>query len=134
MPQHGGECFDVHAILQRHGGKSMAQIMKANLFALSSLQNDMEHSEHGAGPDWFILLDGRGEQPPGLCRLSVFPEHLHHGRRQHQFADGRFCLWDTQLQFSLHLIDLFGHGQRSCIQIQVGPLERQQFAPAKAGG
>ena len=79
------------------GAERMAQIMKANLFALSSLQNDMEHSEHGAGPDWFILLDGRGEQPPGLCRLSVFPEHLHHGRRQHQFADGRFCLWRCML-------------------------------------
>ena len=39
---------------------------------------------------------------------------------------------DTQLHLSIYLIDLFGHGQRSGIQIQVGPLEGQQFSSAKA--
>ena len=112
----------------------MAQIVKSDLLAPGPLQNDMEPPEHGAGFDWFILLDGQGEQPPGLCRLSILPEHLHHGRRQHQFADRGFCLWDTQLHLSIYLIDLFGHGQRSGIQIQVGPLEGQQFASAKASG
>ena len=32
------------------------------------------------------------------------------------------------------LIDLFGYGQGSCIQIQVGPLQGQQLSPAQAGG
>ena len=134
MAQHGRECLDVHAVLQRHGGKGMTQIVKSDLLALGPLQNDMEPTEHGAGCERHIQILRRGEQPPGLCCLSVFPEHLHHSGRQHQLADRGFCLWDTQLHLSIYLIDLFGHGQRSGIQIQVGPLEGQQFAPAKASG
>ena len=110
MAQHGGECLDVHAVLQRHGSEGMAQIVKSDLLAPSPLQNDMEPPEHGARCERHIQILRRGEQPPRLCRLSVLPEHLHHGRRQHQFADRGFCLGDTQLHLSIYLIDLFGHG------------------------
>lgn len=122
VAQHGGEGLDVHAIFQCHGGKGMTQIVKSDLLAPSPLQNDMEPPEHGTGCERHIQILWGWKQPPGLCRLSVFPEHLHHSRRQHQFADRGFCLGDTQLHLSIYLIDLFGYGQRSGIQIQVGPL------------
>ena len=32
MAQHGRECLDVHAVLQRHGGKGMPQIVNPNAF------------------------------------------------------------------------------------------------------
>ena len=81
MAQHGGEGLDVHAVLQRHSGKGVTHIMKSDLLAPSPLQNDMEPTEHGARCERHIQILGRGEQPPGLCRLSVFPEHLYHGKR-----------------------------------------------------
>ena len=83
MPQHGGKGLDVHTIFQCHGGKGVAQIVKSDLLAPGPLQNDMEPPEHGAGCERHIQIFRRGEQPPGFCCLSVFPEHLHHSRRQH---------------------------------------------------
>ena len=63
MAQHGGECLDVHAVFQCHGGESMAQIMKSDLLAPGPLQNDMESTEHGARCERHIQILRRGEQP-----------------------------------------------------------------------
>ena len=94
----------------------------------------MEPPEHGARCERHILPDGRREEPPGFCRLPVLTEHLHHSRRQHQLADGGLGLGDAHVNLSVCLIDLFGYGQGSGVQIQVGPLQGQQLSPAKAGG
>ena len=32
MPQHTGDCLDVHAILQGEGGEGMTQIVEADVF------------------------------------------------------------------------------------------------------
>ena len=48
MAQHGREGLDVHAVLQRHGGEGVAQIVKSDLLAPGTLQNDLEPPEHRA--------------------------------------------------------------------------------------
>lgn len=134
MAQHGGESLDVHAVLQRHGGESVAQIMEADLFALGPLQRHMEAPEHGAGCERRILLDGGGEQPAAFGSFLILPEYLNHRRRQHQLANGGLGFGDAYLHLSLHFIDLLGHRQCTGIQIQVGPLQGQQFSPTQSRG
>lgn len=134
VAQHGGEGFDVHAVLQRHGGESVAQIMEADLFALGPLQRHMEAPEHGAGGERRILLDGRGEYPAAFGCFLILPEYFDHCRRKYQLADGRLGFGDAYLHSSVYFIDLLGHRQCPGIQIQVGPLQGQQFSPAQSRG
>ena len=133
VPQHGGEGLDVHTVLQRHGSEGVPQVMEAHLLAPGPLQNAVEPSGRLARRERRILFHRGGEQPAGVRRLLVFPEHLHHGGRQHQLADGGPRLWDVQLYLSVHRVDLLVHRQRSGVQIQVGPLEGHQLPAATAG-
>ena len=38
MSYHGGQCFDVHAVFQCHGGEGMAEIVKAHPLAVCAFQ------------------------------------------------------------------------------------------------
>ncbi len=79
------------------------------------------------------LMDG-GEQPAAYGRFLILPEYLSHRRRQHQFADGGLGFGDAYLHSSVHFLNLLGHRQCSGIQIQVRPLQSQQFSPAQPCG
>ena len=42
MPQHGGERFHVHPILQRQGRECVPEVVKTHLFAVCVLQNQLQ--------------------------------------------------------------------------------------------
>ena len=108
--------------------------MEADLLALCSLQRHMEPPEHGTGCERRILLNGRGEQPAAFGRFLILTEYLYHRRRQYQLADGGLGFGDAHLHLSIHFIDLLGHRQCPGIQIQIGPLQGQQFSTAQSCG
>lgn len=133
MAQHGGESLHIHAALQGQGGESVPQIVKSDSLTPGPLQNDLEPPSHRARCHGHVLFDRRGEHPPGVHRLLILPQHLHHAGRQDQSADGGAGFRDTHLELSLHLVDLLVHGQGPGLEVQVVPLEGQQFAPPQAG-
>ena len=61
MADDGGECLNIHPVLQRHGGKGMPQIMKSDGLAPCPLQNALEPFAHIARVNGLIRLDPRRE-------------------------------------------------------------------------
>ena len=107
--------------------------MKSDSLTPGPLQDDVEPFEHCAGVHGHPFFHGGGEHPPGVHPLPVLPQYLHHAGRQDQSADGGACFRDAHLELPLHLVDLLVHGQGPGLEVQVVPLEGQQFAPAQAG-
>ena len=107
--------------------------MKSDSLTPGPLQNDLEPPAHRSRRHGYVLFDRRGEHPPGVPRLPICPQDLHHAGRQDQPADGGAGLRDAHLELSLHLVDLLVHGQGPGLEVQVVPLEGQQFAPPQAG-
>lgn len=46
MPQHGGDRFDVHTVLEGQGGEGMTEIVEAKVFQTSVLQNALVQGSH----------------------------------------------------------------------------------------
>ena len=69
MAQHPGECLDVHAILERQGGKCMPQIMKAAVFQSGVLEEPLVDPGHGL---WAVHRPGgRGRKQIGIVRMQT---------------------------------------------------------------
>lgn len=58
MAQHGGECLDVHAVLQRHGGKGMVPVPLFRFLAMDSTP---------------FPTNLPGSRPPHHWQLSAYP-------------------------------------------------------------
>ena len=62
VSQHSGHRFHVHPILQRQGGKGVAQIVEPHLGQPCPLQHPMEHMQHTVRGDWPAI---GGREYPG---------------------------------------------------------------------
>ena len=109
--------------------------METNLLTLGVFQNEVQPCSDVGRVQRGVLLDRRGEHPPGVYALPVLFQNVQKRRRQADRADGgsRFGLGD-QKTVLLCPVDLLGDLQLSRFQIQVIPLEGQQFSPPQAGG
>ena len=128
MPQHGGERFHVHPILQRQGRECVSEVMKTHLFAACVLQDHLQSVVDRTGVERQILQHRRREHPAGVDAFAVFPQHLHDGGRQHQLADGAFRLRHAHHDLAANQTDLFADREDARFKIEVVPLQRQQLA------
>ena len=87
---HGGECLDIHTVFQRHGCEGVAQVVEANLLALSPLQYHLEFAVYRVGIPRLALLDGRWEHPLAGGIFLMLRKDIHHIRGQKDGADGGF--------------------------------------------
>lgn len=76
MADDGREGLHVHAVLQRHGGEGVAQVVEAHLPASRPLQNGLEPLADVAGGDGLVGLEPGGEQPGREHLLFVLFQHL----------------------------------------------------------
>ena len=134
MAQHSGECFHIHAVLQRQRCEGVAQIMKSNMLASCVLQNELQSTAHHAGRNGAVLLHRGREHPARVYRLFVLPQYRHHGGRQDDLADGVLRLRRADLKLAPHIVDLLVHIQHAGLEVEVIPLQRHELAPAQAGG
>ena len=133
MPQHGGEGFHIHAVLQRQRCEGVPQIMKSDTLAICPLQYRLKPPARHAGCDRSVRLHRGRKHPAGIHLFAVLPQHGQHRRRQHQFSNGRFCFrWDD-LQFAVYRVRLLVDGQHAGFKVQILPLKRYQFTPPQAG-
>ena len=98
------------------------------------LQNQLQSVVDRTGVERHILIYRRREHPAGVHCFLILLQHRHHGGRQDDLADGVLRLGRADLKLAPHIVDLLVHGQGPGFEIQVVPLEGQQFAPAKASG
>ena len=134
MPQHGGECFHIHAVFQCQRCECMTQIMKSNMLASCVFQDDLQSAPHHAGCNGTVLLHRRREHPAGIHHLFVFPQNRHHRGRQDDLSDGVLRLGCADLKLAPHIVDLLVHIQHTGFEVQVIPLQRHELASAQAGG
>ena len=132
LPQHGGERFHVHPILQRQGCECVPEVVKTHLFAVCVLQDQLQSVVDRTGVERQILQHRRREHPAGVDAFSVFPQHLHDGGRQHQLADGAFRLRHAHHDLAANQADLFADREDARFKIEVIPLQRQQLAAPQA--
>ena len=109
--------------------------MKSDLLALGMFQNEVQPRSDVGRVQRRALLDRRWEHPPGVYALLVLFQNGQERRRQTDCADGglRFGLGDQE-PVLLCSVDLLGDLQLSSFQVQVIPLESQQFSLPQASG
>ena len=132
MPQHGGERFHVHPVLQRQRCERVSKVMKTHLFTVCVLQDELQSVVDRTGVEWHILQHRRREHPAGVIAFTVFFQHLHDGGRQHQLADGAFRLRHAHHDLAANQTDLFADREDARFKIEVIPLQRQQLAAPQA--
>ena len=52
VAQHGGEGFDVYAVLEGQDGERMSECVEGDFLQSSSLQHPLEHVQDTVGGDW----------------------------------------------------------------------------------
>ena len=134
VAQRAGQRLYVYPAFQRQRGEGVAKIVKPDMFRADGLQNFIVGSPegvrviHGSG-------FGRWEQIRIARVLFVLGDQqvnrlLWEGQRSHGVA----CFRWTDHQFPVDSVYLFRDGDCPVFNVQVRPLEGQQFAPAQAGG
>ena len=133
VAQHRGHGLDVHAVLQGHRREGVAEIMKAYAGQSGPFQYSLQHMQdavrgHGAS-------GGRWEYPFAVTRFSsLLHQNVYRICRQWQGAIGVFCFQRGLDHFSV----LPGNGplnfQHTTVEVNVRPLQPQQFPTAQAGG
>ena len=109
--------------------------MEPHPFTPCVFQDELEPLADSAGVDRTVLLHRGREHPAGVHGLPVCLQDIQHRRRQDDGAGGRLCLGLRDQQAILcGAIDLLGDTQFPGFQLQVLPLEGQQFAPPQPGG
>lgn len=134
MADDGGEGFNIHAVFQSRGGKGMPQVMETYLLALGVFQNDMQAAADGGRVQGRIRLDRGGEHPAGMNGLLVFLQHGQQGSGEQKRPVGRLGFRLRDEQTVLRAVDLLVDTQLPGVEVQIIPLQRQQFPAAHAGG
>jgi len=112
----------------------VAQVVEAHMLASCVFQDELQSAAHHAGRNGTVLLHRRWEHPAGVHCFLILPQHLHHGGRQDELADGILRLGRADLKLAAHIVDLLIHVQYAGFEVQVIPLQRHEFTPAQAGG
>ena len=134
VAQRAGQRFHVHPAFQRQRGEGVAQVMEPDMLRADGLQNFIVGSPegvrviHGSG-------FGRWEQIRIARVLFVLGNQqvdclLRESQRSHGVASFR----RTDHQFPVNSIYLFRDSKRPVFNVQVHPLEGQQFPSPQARG
>lgn len=119
--------FDVHAVLQCHGGEGMAQVMEANLLALRPLQCLLHPAADEVGRQRTVLLHRRREHPSGVHRRLVGFQHRQQGAGQYHRSDGRLGLRLRDMKLGLDDAHGLVDPQLAGYEAQVIPLQCQDL-------
>ena len=134
VAQGTGQRFHIHAAFQRQRGEGMSEVVEPDVLRADGLQNFVMGSPegvrviHGSG-------FGRWEQIRIARVLFVFGNQqvdclLRESQRSHGVASFR----RTDHQFPVNSIYLFRGSKRPVFNVQVRPLEGQQFPSPQARG
>ena len=86
MTDHSGQRLDVHAVLNRHGGEGVAEVVEADLLAPRSLQYLLEFAVYRVGISRLTFLDGRWEHPLAGGVFLVLRKDIQHIGRKNERA------------------------------------------------
>ena len=134
VAQRAGQRFHVYPAFQRQRGEGVSEIMEPDVFRADGLQNFVMGSAEGI----------RVIHSPGLGRwkqiriarvfLMFGDQQIHRLMREGQCTDGISRFRGAYNQFPVDSVHLLGDGECPVFNIQVRPLEGQQFSPPQAGG
>ena len=120
MTEHRGHGFYIHAVLQRHGGEGVTQVMEAYPWQSRPFQHPLEHVQHavrGHGAS-----GGRWEYPFAVTRFSsLLHQNVYRVCRQRQGAVGVFCFQRHLNDLAVDAPDLPLNPKVSFFQINVRP-------------
>ena len=81
MTDDGGEGLHIHAMLQRHGGEGMPEVVESHSFAVSPFQDLLEPLSDIAGVDGLLRFDAGWEHQRREYSPLVFPQEFYHDGR-----------------------------------------------------
>ena len=131
VPQHPGDCLDVHPVLQGQSCERMSQIVEADLGETCPLQYPMQHVEYAVrrngSSSW------RREYIWAVTAfLFLLPQNAHRICRQRQGAVGIFRLQRCLNNLTIDSGDLPMYPEVALFQINILPLQPQQFTSPEA--
>lgn len=131
----GGEGFHVHAVLQRHGGEGVAQIMEADVRQACLCENAFQLLVSSVWRSRPLRLQQIREDPLAPGRLFPFPEHVERAGGQNDFALSLlgFCFSDLPVA-AFHVVNGAADQQSAVALVEVAPFQAADLTPAQAGG
>ena len=112
----------------------MSEVVEPDVLRADGLQNFIVGSPEGVRVIHGSGL-GRWEQIRGARVLFVFGnQQIHRLLREGQYTDGISRFWRADNQFPVDAVYLFRDGECPVFNVQVRPLEGQQFTAPQAGG
>ena len=82
----GGQGFDIHPVLQEHGGEGVPEVVEAYLAASCPFQNHLQPLADIAGINGLLRFGAGGKHQVREHTLFVLCQQLHHGGRQDDSA------------------------------------------------
>ena len=135
VPQHGGDGFHVHAVLQGRGGEGVAEVVEADVLNSGGFEELFVDVYHRVG---MVHLPGQGRgEHVGVVRVfGVFLlEEVHGGLGDGDLAYRGFGLGLGECQRAVGVADiLLGDGDGLVFLVKVRPQKRDNLALAQAGG
>ena len=134
MADDGGKGLNIHAVFQSCCGESMPQVVEAYLLALGVFQDDMQAAANRGRVQGRIRLDRGREHPAGMNGLLVLLQRCQQGSGEQKRPVGRLGFRLRDEQTVLCTVDLLVDAQLSGVEVQIIPLQCQQFTTAHARG
>ena len=122
MPQHTGDGFDVHNVLQGKGGEGVSEVVETDVFQSSVLEDLLVELHHRVG---VVLLasGGRGEHIGVIRMLFVFlDQQVYRLLRDGHPAYRGLSIGPREGKLSAGILDvLLADGNRPILDVQVIP-------------
>lgn len=133
VAQHGGDGFDVHAVLESQGGEGVAEIVEPEMLQTGVFQDPLVKGGHRVRMVHTSCAGG-GEEPGVIRVLGVLlDEQLHRLLGDSDLPDGvlRLGTGDHKItRFIFH--SLFADGDGPLLHVQVRPLQGHQLTLSDA--
>ena len=134
MAKHGGECFDIHAALERQRRKCMAQIVEADVRQASLLEQNFQTAIGRVRVHGQLRTDRLREYPLADRPLLPLPQEFHDALGQDDGAVTFAGLGRAQSEHTqLLAVERAAHIERAFLFIEVLPHETADLAPPQSG-
>ena len=130
VTKHAGHRLDVHTVLERDGGESVAEVVESDLRDTSPFKYPLEHVVDAVRGDRATI--GRGKHILVVGLSLLLPQDFNCLRRNTNCSAGVFGFQRRFYDFAIHSSHLTAHLDNTILPVNVRPLQSEEFAPTQA--